>query len=412
MLKESVFIIGLVIGIVALASLFYIQINEQNPSIFNRMLSLFFGSSSNFNNNQDLSSNSEAFKVGQLGRPIGNGPTDLSLTELFAKVEKSVVQITSSNSRSSYLDRFTSNSKVGSGFVYDNNGHIITNYHVVTDSRNIDVTLMDGNIYPAKLMGSDPFTDIAVLYVQDLPKYTLLPLPLGNSSAVEVGEQIGAIGNPFGLSGSRTAGIVSGLGRLLSSSPNQPYQYFIPSIIQIDAPLNPGNSGGPLLNMDGEVIGINSAIFSSTGEFSSIGFAVPSNTMSKVVPSLITRGSFSHPWIGLSGVNINPEIANAMGLKEPRGFLVIDTVSGSPAEKAGLHGGNNVTNIYGRQIVLGGDVIEQIDKAKVRKIDDIVIYIESMKSAGDSVTLYVFRDGQNQRIDLTLAARPSSQGSP
>jgi S1-C subfamily serine protease len=412
MLKESVFIIGLVIGIVALASLFYIQINEQNPSIFNRMLSLFFGSSSNFNNNQDLSSNSEAFKVGQLGRPIGNGPTDLSLTELFAKVEKSVVQITSSNSRSSYLDRFTSNSKVGSGFVYDNNGHIITNYHVVTDSRNIDVTLMDGNIYPAKLMGSDPFTDIAVLYVQDLPKYTLLPLPLGNSSAVEVGEQIGAIGNPFGLSGSMTAGIVSGLGRLLSSSPNQPYQYFIPSIIQIDAPLNPGNSGGPLLNMDGEVIGINSAIFSSTGEFSSIGFAVPSNTMSKVVPSLITRGSFSHPWIGLSGVNINPEIANAMGLKEPRGFLVIDTVSGSPAEKAGLHGGNNVTNIYGRQIVLGGDVIEQIDKAKVRKIDDIVIYIESMKSAGDSVTLYVFRDGQNQRIDLTLAARPSSQGSP
>jgi S1-C subfamily serine protease len=412
MLKESVFIIGLVIGIVALASLFYIQINEQNPSIFNRMLSLFFGSSSNFNNNQDLSSNSEAFKVGQLGRPIGNGPTDLSLTELFAKVEKSVVQITSSNSRSSYLDRFTSNSKVGSGFVYDNNGHIITNYHVVTDSRNIDVTLMDGNIYPAKLMGSDPFTDIAVLYVQDLPKYTLLPLPLGNSSAVEVGEQIGAIGNPFGLSGSMTAGIVSGLGRLLSSSPNQPYQYFIPSIIQIDAPLNPGNSGGPLLNMDGEVIGINSAIFSSTGEFSSIGFAVPSNTMSKVVPSLITRGSFSHPWIGLSGVNINPEIANAMGLKEPRGFLVIDTVSGSPAEKAGLHGGNNVTNIYGRQIVIGGDVIEQIDKAKVRKIDDIVIYIESMKSAGDSVTLYVFRDGQNQRIDLTLAARPSSQGSP
>jgi S1-C subfamily serine protease len=134
-------------------------------------------------------------------------------------------------------------------------------------------------------------------------------LPLGNSSTVEVGEQIGAIGNPFGLSGSMTAGIVSGLGRLLSSSPNQPYQYFIPSIIQIDAPINPGNSGGPLLNMDGEVIGINSAIFSSTGEFSGIGFAVPSNTMSKVVPSLITRGSFSsHPWIGLFGININRKL--------------------------------------------------------------------------------------------------------
>jgi S1-C subfamily serine protease len=151
--------------------------------------------------------------------------------------------------------------------------------------------------------------------------------------------------------------------------------------------------------MAGEVIGINSAIFSSTGDFSGIGFAVPSNTISKVVPSLISRGSFSHPWIGLSGININSEIAVAIGLNQPTGFLVLDTVAGSPAQKAGLHGGYKVTNIGGRQIALGVDVI------------DIAIYIESTKSVGDSVSLYVFRDGHSQRVNLTLAKRPGSQES-
>jgi S1-C subfamily serine protease len=258
---KSVVIIAAVVVIVAVASLFYIQLNDQSLSIFDKLLSLF-ESSSNFNDNQDFALNSEAFKVGQLGRPISYGTRDLSLTELFTRVEKSVVQITStSSSRSSYLNPFASNSRLGSGFVYDSNRHIITNSHVVADSKNIDVTFMDGNIYSAKLMGSDPFTDIAVLYVQGVPKDTLLPLPLGDSASVDVGEQIAAIGNPFGLSGSMTAGIISGLGRVLPSSLNLAYQYSIPSIIQIDAPINPGNSGGPLLDMAGEVIGINSNFF-------------------------------------------------------------------------------------------------------------------------------------------------------
>ena len=408
MLKKNVLIIALVVLIVAVASLFYIQLNDQSTSILDQMLSLF-RLSSNSNNNQDFVLNSEAFKIGQLGRPIANGTEDLSLTELFTKIEKSVVQVSSSTSSTSYLNSLTSNSRLGSGFVYDDNRHIITNSHVVADSKNVDVTSMDGNIYRAKLMGSDPFTDIAVLYVQDVPKDTLLPLPLGDSASMDIGEQIAAIGNPFGLSGSMIAGIVGGLGRVIPSSPNPAYQYSIPNIIQIDAPINPGNSGGPLVNMAAEVIGINSAIFSSTGEFSGIGFAVPSNTISKVVPSLITRGSFSHPWIGLSGINVSAEIANAIGLKQPRGFLVVDTIAGSPAQKAGLHGGYKVTNIQDMQIALGGDVIEQIDKTKVRKIDDIITYIESMKSVGDSVSLYVFRGGHNQRVNLTLAERPSFQ---
>ncbi|MFL6343150.1 MAG: S1C family serine protease [Nitrososphaeraceae archaeon] len=280
MLIKSVVTIALVVVIEAVASLFYIQFNDQSLSIFDMLLSLF-ESSSYFNDNQDFGLNSEAFKIGQLGRPISNGTRDLSLTQLFTGVEKSVVQITStSSSKSSYLNRFASNYRLGSGFVYDSNSHIITNSHVVADSKNIEVTFMDGNIYRARLMGSDPFTDIAVLYVQDLLKNTLLPLPLGDSASVDVGEQIAAIGNPFGLSGSMTAGIISGLDRVLPSSPKLAYQYSIPSIIQIDAPINPRNSGGPLLDMAGEVIGINSAIFSSTGDFSAIGFAVPSNTIS------------------------------------------------------------------------------------------------------------------------------------
>jgi S1-C subfamily serine protease len=217
MLIKSVVTIALVVVIVAVASLFYIQFNDQSLSIFDKLLSLF-ESSTYFNDNQDFALNSEAFKIGQLGRSISNGTKDLSLTQLFTRVEKSVVQITStSSSKSSYLNRFASNYRLGSGFVYDSNSHIITNSHVVADSKNIEVTFMDGNIYRARLMGSDPFTDIAVLYVQDLPKNTLLPLPLGDSASVDVGEQIAAIGNPFGLSGSMTAGIISGLGRVLPS---------------------------------------------------------------------------------------------------------------------------------------------------------------------------------------------------
>ena len=209
-----------------------------------------------------------------------------------------------------------------------------------------------------------------------------------------------------------TAGIISGLGRIIPSNPSSGSQYSIPNIIQIDAPINPGNSGGPLLNMKGEVIGVNSAIFSTTGEFSGIGLAIPSNALSKVVPSLITKRSFNHPWLGLSGTNITPEIADVIGLKEPRGFLVVDIISGSPAEKAGIHGGKQLNSINGRQMPLGGDVIEEIDNKTIRKIDDILVYLETEKSIGDNVKISVFREGQIRKINLILVARPSSQESP
>jgi len=235
-----------------------------------------------------------AFQVGQVST-IKASDTELTLPSLFQKVEKSIVQITDSDK----TDVFES--RVGSGFVYDDNGHIITNQHVVSGgggSSRLDVTFLDGTVYRASVIGSDPHTDIAVLYVEDVSKEKLLPLPLADSSVVSVGEQVAAIGNPFGLSGSMSAGIISGVGRQLPANEAEPFS--IPNIIQTDAPINPGNSGGPLLNMRGEVIGINSAIYSMTGQFAGVGFAIPSNTIAKVVPSLITTGSSSQDlWLGL-----------------------------------------------------------------------------------------------------------------
>jgi S1-C subfamily serine protease len=216
-----------------------------------------------------------AFKVGQIST-VQASSSELTLPDLFAKVEKSVVQITDSDETDPL------HSRLGSGFVYDTNGHIITNNHVVSGGGRLDVTFPDGTVYRAALIGSDPFTDLAVLYLEDVPPEKLVPLPLADSSAIKVGEQVAAIGNPFGLSGSMTAGIVSGIGRLIPAQ--EAGDFSIPDVIQTDAPVNPGNSGGPLLNMRGEVIGINSAIFSTTGQFAGVGFAIPSDTMTKVVP--------------------------------------------------------------------------------------------------------------------------------
>jgi S1-C subfamily serine protease len=403
-LGKIIIVIAILVAIGA-AAFIYARFNGQGSSIIDKMESLLLGDSFI---KGDSTLGQDAFQVGYTGTTLAT-TKDLTLPELFKMVEKSVVQIKGTSDTSS---RLQANSRLGSGFVYDTNRHIITNYHVAGGGKDLEVTFMDGNIYHAKLIGSDPFTDLAVLYVQDVPKDKLAPLPLSDSAKLSVGEQIAAIGNPFGLSGSMTAGIISGLDRIIPSNPSSGSQYSIPNIIQIDAPINPGNSGGPLLNMKGEVIGVNSAIFSTTGEFSGIGLAIPSNALNKVVPSLITKRSFTHPWLGLSGTNITPEIANVIGLKKPRGFLVVDVISGSPAEKAGIHGGKQLTSINGSQIPLGGDVIEEIDNKTIRKIDDILIYLETEKSIGDNVNISVFREGQIQKINLILIARPSSQESP
>jgi S1-C subfamily serine protease len=342
----------------------------------------------------------------------------LNLSELFTRVESSVLQVTDPSTLGLLGPR------LGSGFVYDKEGHIITNNHVIAGgSGDLDITFLDGTVYDARLVGSDPYADLAVLKVEeDVPKDKLVPLPLGNSSTLKIGQPVAAIGSPFGLSGSITEGIISGLGRSLPSSVPQdptippqldvpslpaPPAFSIPDIIQTDAAINPGNSGGPLLNMRGEVVGINTAIFSNTGSYSGVGFAIPSNMIKKVVPSLITTGSYTHPYIGITGLDITPEIAEAMGLQEARGFLVTDVTAEGPAAIAGVQGGDLLADINGREIELGGDVILEIDNKTVRKIDDILTYLEREKQVGDTVQLTVLRDGQLQEIPVTLAARPT-----
>jgi S1-C subfamily serine protease len=343
----------------------------------------------------------------------------LTLPDLFTKVEKSVVQVTD-------VDTTTPlGARLGSGFVYDNDGHIITNYHVVAGSRgeNIQITFLDGTIYQAKVVGGDPFSDLTVLQTaENVPSDKLIPLPIGNSTTLRVGERVVAIGNPFGLSGSMTEGIVSGLGRLLPSSEQSqtipeppsgdnllippsptdiPTTFSIPDIIQTDA---------PLLNTRGEVIGINTAIFSNTGVYSGVGFAVPSNTIKKVVPSIIAVGSYQHPYLGVLGTDVTPEIAGDLGLQEARGFLVTSITPGSPADKAGIRGGSSLTDINQGEIQqLEGDIILQIDDKKIRKIDDILTYLEREKEVGDIVQLTVLRDRGTEKIPVTLGARPTSE---
>jgi serine protease Do len=403
---------------------------------------------------------------------IGSNNTvqDLTLPELFERAEKSVVQVTTTSGAE---EPGSFRSGIGSGFVYNDDGLIVTNYHVIApsvrlsselvqgeinDGVDINVAFEDGTIYQATLVGADRFSDIAVIDIPEDARDRLVPLPIGNSSELRVGQQVVAIGNPFGLSGSMTEGIVSGLGRLIPSSeeeqlppfpdgtplpppqdpfnPEAPLQppldevppstppgnpddelmeaqrrgsFSIPDIIQTDAPINPGNSGGPLLDLRGEVIGMNTAIFSSTGESAGVGFAIPSNTVKKVVPALISSGVYQHPWLGISGTDITPEIAEALGLSEAKGFLVTDITSESPADKAGIRGGYKIDNINGREIALGGDIIVAIDNNTVRKIDDILSYLEREKTVGDQVQLTVLRDGNiEQTLPTVLAARPGS----
>jgi serine protease Do len=335
-----------------------------------------------------------------------------TLSELFKHVEKSVVQISSEDETTTEL----LGARLGSGFVYDTNGHIITNNHVTAGGKDLHITFSDGTIYTGKIVGSDPHSDLAILLLDDVPKEKLFPLKLGNSSNLIVGQTVAAVGNPFGLSGSLTEGIVSGLGRLLPSTPenifgtdNRVASFSIPDIIQTDAAINPGNSGGPLLNLNGEVIGINSAIFSNTGVYAGVGFAIPSNTLKKVIPELLKNGSYQHPWLGITGIDVTPDIATKMNLTEARGFLVIDVNSNGPADKAGIRGGDKIDTIDGREVELGGDIIIAIDGNPVRKIDDILSHLEREKSVGDNISLTIIRDGIVQEKTTVLQARPDSE---
>ena len=322
----------------------------------------------------------------------------LSLTGLFEQSELGVVSISVTKS----LEHGSSTVGVGSGFVFDKKGHVITNNHVVKDAKKIVVTFVDGTSHHAEIVGTDPYADLAVIKV-NVDSEKLHPLHLGSSSDLRVGEQIAAIGNPFGLSGSMTSGIVSQLGRIL---PSQGTGFSISDVIQTDTAINPGNSGGPLLNMKGQVVGINTAIYSTDGSFSGVGFSVPSDAAMKIIPALIQDGEYLHPWIGITTSNISPDLADALNLDDARGVLVMTVVKDSPADKAGLRGSSQSTVVDDVELLVGGDVILSMDENDVRKIDDVLMHLQREKSVGDKLNLGILRDGEMTNVVLALEKRP------
>jgi serine protease Do len=296
----------------------------------------------------------------------------------------------------------------GSGFVWDMEGHIVTNNHVVENAEKITVVFNDDTRVEATLAGADPDSDLAVLEV-DAPAALLQPVRLGDSSALQVGELAIAIGNPFGQEGTMTVGIISALGRLLPVDTQNPLapRFNIPDIIQTDAAINPGNSGGVLLNDRGEVIGVTTAIISPSSSSSGIGFAIPSAITEKVVPALIADGRYEHAYLGISGGSLMPELAEAMGLPaDQRGTLVAEVVPGGPAEKAGLLGSEEGVEIDGQPVPVGGDVIIAFDGQPILEMDDLIAYLDRSTHVGQTVSLTVLRQGEEVNVEVTLAARP------
>ena len=332
------------------------------------------------------------------------------LTNLYQRVNPSVVNIEIVSAVHSMSDVIDSS---GSGFVFDAEGHIVTNAHVVRDAEEILVTFSDGYVIEADIVGLDDYSDLAVIRV-DPDRAPLVPVVLGDSNELRVGQRVVAIGNPFGLTGSMTIGIVSALDRSLPSASllDPTYdRYSNPSIIQIDAAVNPGNSGGPLLDSYGRVIGINTAIRTENGVFQGIAFAVPINTMKRVVPQLIESGVAQYSWLGISspategGYSV-AALADELDLPVRNGILISEVFPGSPAARAGLRAGSETTVVRGVAIPVDSDIIVAVDGQMIRDIDDLVAYLVENTSPGDTITLTIVREGQTLDLDVTLGTRP------
>jgi S1-C subfamily serine protease len=326
------------------------------------------------------------------------------LNKIFKQIQDSVVQITTTIPETDTVQNPSQENRtaLGSGFLFDQEGHIITNKHVVGDAKIVDVTFTNGDRLRANVTAIDPYIDIAVLKVIEaqnntIPQTELNPLRLGNSSALLVGDQVIAIGNPYGLAGTMTIGIVSQTGRLV---PAPSVGFSIPDVVQTDAAVNPGNSGGPLLNLQGQVVGVNFAALQG-----GLGFAIPMNLIQKVVPVLIEKGNYTHPYLGFTGTTLTSDLAASIEniTQNVKGVSVNTLVERGPADKAGLQG--TTIDQYGRKH--GGDVIVGVDGDEIREFEQLVSYIEKNKSPGDTVVLNVYRNGHLIDLETILGERPS-----
>lgn len=341
-----------------------------------------------------------------------------SLNASIAKISGGVVPPPATGLTAKQIYNITANSVVlitvqltggtgeGSGFVYDPSGLIVTNDHVVSGANpgSITVTFINGTTVGATVVGTDVYSDIAVIKVS-ASAALLKPLKLGSSSSLVVGDQVYAIGNPYGLADTITQGIISAKGRELDEGQG----YLIVDVLQTDAAINPGNSGGPLLNLKGEVVGINTAVPSQTS--TGIGFAVPSDTIAREVPSLISKGGYDHPFLGITGVDVDQGVIDAMGLpRGSHGTLVVTVVSGGPADKAGLRGGTRTATVDGAPLSVGGDVITSADGHPLKFFYDLMVYIERNKKPGDQLILGIIRNGSSMTVTVTLGVRPQPGG--
>lgn len=339
-----------------------------------------------------------------------------ALEAIYQKVNPSVVSIQveiPASAGSSNGGGTGTGIALGSGFVWDTQGHIVTNNHVVSGASRITVMFADGTTVDATLVGSDPNADLAVVKV-DVAANLLKPVEVADSTQVKVGQIVIAIGNPFGLANTMTEGIISALARSLpvgldSQTAQTGPTYSIPDIIQTDAPINPGNSGGVLVDINGQLVGVTAAIESSSQSNSGIGFVIPSEIVNKVVPPIIKTGKFNHPWLGITGTSLIPAVAKAMNLDpNQKGALIIDVTAGGPASKAGLLAGTDQTTINGNNVILGGDIITAVNDHAINSMDDLIAYIFIHTNANDNVTLTILRQGKVMKLPLTIGIFPTN----
>ena len=339
----------------------------------------------------------------------GNGTVTQGLNPemIYAYADKSIVQL--EGVQTTTVDTFFGPqtqiaSILGSGFIirYSNSFYIVTNYHVAGATTNLTVTFSNGDSYPAKVIGSDPYSDLAIVASPQAPLSEFHPLTLTSSSSLEVGQYVLAIGNPYGLSGTMTLGIISQIGETIQDPTAG--NFSIADAIQFSAPINPGNSGGALLNTNGSIVGIPTAVVSGS---QGIGFAIPSNTIIRELPYLISNGSYDkHSYMGIEEVGMNYQLAKATGANVTYGVLIESVVSNGPAAKAGLLGGTKTVTIEGQQYLIGGDIIVGLNGSKIINQNSLASYLEEQTVSGQTLSVQIIRSGNYMNISLTLGTRP------
>ncbi|SRR5579875_927689 len=395
----AVGIIAIVIVIGLLASLvlfgtFLSPYAAANTTTLTSTVTTTVASTASENSNSAVSSSSTS----------GSTSDSLNAEQIYSSANESIVTLQGTQSINTVFGQGMTG-VLGTGFVikYLSSYYVITNYHVAGTTSNLTATFADGNAYPAKVIGSDPYADLAIVTVPSAPSSEYHALTLASSSSLRVGQSVVAIGDPYGLTGSMTEGIISQLGRTLQDPTAG--NFSIADVIQFSAPINPGNSGGPLIDAQQQVVGITTATISSS---QGVGFAIPSDTIMRELPSLITNGTYKlHSYLGIAETDMNYGLAHAMGANLTYGVLIETIVPNGPASRAGLHAGNRTAVIDGQQYILGGDIIVSLNGTRITSSDSLATYLEEHTVAGEVLSLGIIRDGtQNMTLELTLGARP------